>query len=93
MIERSSLKRYDFYKGPSSLGDLWTLNRDQLKMRCALATHRLGWEVRLTAGASFSRSHVCKSETEVFSTSDAWEAEAKSKGWKQADADAGPAKP
>ena len=77
----SPLKRYDYYKGPQRLGELWTLSRSSLTMRCALSTHRLGWELRLTAGASFSRSQVCRSETEVDATSRAWETEARAKGW------------
>jgi hypothetical protein len=50
-------------------------------MRCALSTHRLGWELRLTAGSNFLRSQVCKTQTDVFETSAAWKAEAVSKGW------------
>lgn len=75
------LKRYDFYSGPQALPDAWTLKRGTLTLRCALATHRLGWELRLTAGSNFLRSHVCKSQSEVFETSDAWKKEAETKGW------------
>ena len=75
------LDRYDYYRGPKSLGDEWTVSRDALTMRCALSTHRLGWELRLTAGTNFLRSQVCKTQTEVFETSAAWRAEALSKGW------------
>jgi hypothetical protein len=76
-----TLDRYDFYRGPKSLGDEWTVKRDGLTMRCALATHRLGWELRLTAGSNFLRSQVCKTQKEVFDISAAWKAEALSKGW------------
>lgn len=76
-----TLQRYDYYKGPTALGEMWTLAREKLTMRCALATHRLGWELRLTAGSNFLRSQVCKSEGEVFDTSAAWESEARAKGW------------
>lgn len=81
MTEPSTLRRYDYYQGPRPIGDLWTLTRDALSMRCALSTHRLGWELRLTAGATFLRSQVCKSEPEVFSVSEAWKDEAQLKGW------------
>ena len=77
----AALQKYDYYQGPKSLGDVWTLAKGPLKLRCALATHRLGWELRLTAGANFLRSQVCKSEREVSETQDAWRAEAISKGW------------
>ena len=76
-----TLDRYDYYRGPKALADEWTVSREQLTMRCALSTHRLGWELRLTAGSNFLRSHVCKTQTEVFQTSSAWKAEAISKGW------------
>ena len=77
----SQLKRYEYYRGPQSLGDAWTLSRGALILRCAIATHSLGWELRLTSGQNFLRSQVCKSESEVVSVSDAWVVEAKSKGW------------
>jgi len=75
------LQRYDHYSGPQRLGDLWILHRGALALRCALATHPLGWQLRLTAGSSFSRSQVCKSEREVSDVSAAWQAEANAKGW------------
>jgi hypothetical protein len=76
-----TLDRYDFYRGPKPLDDEWTLTRGQLKLRCALSTHRLGWELRLTAGANLLRTHVCKAQQEVFDTSAAWRSEALSQGW------------
>lgn len=85
------LARYDFYRGPQRLRELWTLSRDALLMRCALSTHRLGWELRLSSGSSFARTQVCRSEREVYEVSDAWRTEAIAKGWKAAPgaADAG----
>jgi hypothetical protein len=50
-------------------------------MRCAVSTHALGWELRLSAGSSFSRSQVCKTQADVFATADTWKTEALSKGW------------
>ena len=81
MDRQSALQKYDYYKGPQKLGDMWTLTRGALTMRCALATHAHGWEIRLTAGSAFSRTHVCKTQTDVFATSDAWKAEAAAQGW------------
>jgi hypothetical protein len=80
-MEPGTLTKYDFYKGPKPIGDMWTLTRGELTMRCAVSTHSLGWELKLTAGASFSRSQVCKTQAEVFATADAWKAEAIGKGW------------
>jgi hypothetical protein len=81
VTEPSGLKRYDYYQGPQALGDLWTATRAGLTLRCACATHRLGWELRLGVGKNVSRTQVCRSETEVFSVSDEWEAEAGRQGW------------
>ena len=79
--DETRLKRYDYYKGPERLGVLWTLTRSSLTMRCSLSTHRLGWQLQLAAGASFSRSEVCRTESDVRATSAAWQEEAKAKGW------------
>jgi hypothetical protein len=81
VINTTDLQRYDYYRGAVLLGDLWMLQRGALKLRCAISTNKLGWELRLTAGQNFLRSQICKSEGEVASVSEAWIAEAKSKGW------------
>lgn len=74
------LQKYDYYKGPQKLGELWTLARGTLTMRCTLATHAHGWELRLGAG-NFSRVEVCRTESDVFGLADGWKAEAQAKGW------------
>jgi hypothetical protein len=81
MNRETGLPRYDYYRGPKALGDMWIMTRGALTMRCALSTHSLGWEIRLTAGASFSRVEVCKTESSVFDRADAWKAEATAQGW------------
>ena len=79
--ESSGLRRYDYYQGPQALGNVWTLQRGAVILRCALATHSLGWELRLVAGKNFIRTQVCKSEQDVTRVSDAWSAEARTKGF------------
>jgi hypothetical protein len=76
-----ALTKYDFYRGPQRLAELWGLRRDRLKLVCALSTHRLGWELRLGAGTNFTRSQVCKSQSEVAEVADKWKAEALRQGW------------
>ncbi|MCC7010042.1 MAG: hypothetical protein IT184_14640 [Acidobacteria bacterium] len=75
------LKRYDFYAGPQRLGDMFALTRGALTLRCAVSTHRLGWELRLTAGSNFLRSKVCTSHGEVSTVAEAWKKEALAQGW------------
>jgi hypothetical protein len=58
--------RYNDYRGAEPLGDVWTLTQGAHAMRCALTTHPLGWKLRLTAGSTFLRSQVCKTEAAVF---------------------------
>jgi hypothetical protein len=77
----SGLRRYDHYRGPEKLPDLWTLKRDQLTLRCTLSTHRLGWEVRVLTGTTTHRQQVCRSETEVQTVSEAWQSQARLQGW------------
>lgn len=75
------LRPYDSYQGAQPLADVWTLHKSRRTMRCALATHRLGWELRLTVGDEFIRSQVCKMERDVFDVSREWRAAAEAKAW------------
>lgn len=75
------LPRYAYYEGPKPIGEIWTLRRDTLTMSCTLATHRLGWELRLTAGRNVVRTQLCTFEADVFTTSQAWRDEAQRQGW------------
>jgi hypothetical protein len=81
MIERGKLQRYSFYAGPRNLGEMWTLTRAPATIVCVLSTHSLGWELRLMNGSRALRTQVCRSESEVFTTSDAWMAQAKATGY------------
>jgi hypothetical protein len=76
-----TLRRYDNFRRSESLGVMWSLTRDGVLLRCDLTTHPLGWELRLVAGTTFSRSQVCKTEAGVFDVAEAWKAEAVEKGW------------
>ena len=81
LMTNSTLTRYDYYHGPKVLADMWTMSRGPVKLRCALSTHSLGWELRLTAASNFLRSQVCKSEAAVSEIAEAWRKEAGEKGW------------
>jgi hypothetical protein len=75
------LQAHDQDLGSLTLGDLWILSRAGLLLRCAVATHPRGWELRLEGVPTFYRSRVCTSEIEVFDVADLWKAEATAKGW------------
>lgn len=80
MDRQTPLPKYDYYKGPQKLPDLWTRSRGTLTMRCAISTHAHGWELKLTAGG-FSRTEICRTQNDVFTVADAWATEAGTKGW------------
>ena len=60
---------------------MWTLTRAPAAIVCLLSTHSLRWELRLMSGAKALRKQVCRSENEVFNTSDAWMVQAKATGY------------
>lgn len=76
-----ALRTYNEFAGIERLADFWVMRQREHVMRCTLSTHPLGWELRLTAGDLFIRSQVCKTQTQVFDTSEAWQKEAILKGW------------
>jgi hypothetical protein len=75
------LQRYESTLGPQQLGEMFTLTREGVTLRCALATHHLGWTLRLIGGSNFFRSQVCRTQDEVFDVAEAWKAEARAQGW------------
>ena len=77
----NDLLSYATHRGPQRLGDVWSLSRGPLTIRCGLSTHPAGWELRLTAGDNSFRSKICETEQEIQTISGAWRAEARAKGW------------
>jgi hypothetical protein len=49
-------------------------------MRCILATHPRGWELRLTADSKTIRSQVCGTPNQVFDRANEWRSDAQVKG-------------
>ena len=81
MSPKSPLQVYEKCHGPKRLGEMWSMSKGPHAIACTLATHPMGWELRLASGDNFFRAQVCKSEATVFETSDAWRAQAAEKGW------------
>ena len=75
------LQRYDWHGGTRPLGDLFVVHKGRREACCALTTHVLGWELRLSAGNDFLQSKVCKTQDEVLETAEAWKAVLIEKGW------------
>lgn len=65
---------------PVELGDAWTLRKGDKVARCILASHELGWELRLMT-SDLLRSQVCRSSEEVLTTDERWKAAMLAKGW------------
>jgi hypothetical protein len=53
-----------------------------LTAECALWTNPLGWELRLVSGKELLQSAVCRSQDEVFDTTEKWKAAMMEKGWR-----------
>ena len=74
-----TLDRYDYYRGQSVGRRVDGITRTTHNaVRAFDAPTRLG--IRLDCRIELLRSHVCKTQAEVFETSSAWKAEAISKG-------------
>ena len=82
MSPPKGLRRYNASHGQEHFADLFALRLDAFEMRCRLSTHPLGWELHLTVGQQLLRSHVCKTESEVFGQMNAWYQDATTKGWR-----------
>lgn len=77
----AGLTPYDPSIGPVEAGNMWTLWKRGLPLRCKVATHHLGWELRQEQGDAMSRTQVCKTQADVFDTADNWRIEAIGRGW------------
>jgi hypothetical protein len=74
-------RRFDSYRGMEPLGPMWTVTKNGRTAACSLATHVLGWELRILLDGELIRSEVCKTEPGVFDTSDGWRRDCEAKGW------------
>ncbi|HEX6213171.1 MAG TPA: hypothetical protein VFZ38_00030 [Vicinamibacterales bacterium] len=58
---------------PTELGHLFRLHKQRgdkrLNAICRLMSHQFGWEVVLDVNGELQRSHVCRSQDEVLTTS------------------------
>jgi hypothetical protein len=77
----TGLARYDPGIGPMEMGDLWVMNKRGIRQRCAVLSHPLGWELRITNGANLVRSQVVKEQPAVFDLADDWKHEYTKCGW------------
>jgi len=76
-----ALRQYDPVRRVEILGDLWTATKKEYTLRVELRTHPMGWELRALVASQMHRTQVCKTETDVETTAQAWRTEATTKGW------------
>ena len=76
-----TLRVYDQHRKVQILGEMWKATRKSHTLRVQLRTHPEGWEVRAFVGLEIHRSIVAKTETDVFTISNQWRAEALARGW------------
>lgn len=77
------LQRSNWHGTPVALGELFILHKNRREAKALLFTHQLGWEVRLIVGAQAEvvQTQVCRTQEEVLSTAEQWNAAMKEKGW------------
>ena len=76
-------QRSDWYGEQQQLSPAWTLFKESKTAQCAVWSHQLGWELRLTIGPEFIQSHVCRSQMELIETQEQWKAAMLTKGWQE----------
>lgn len=67
---------------PFVVGDVFVLTKGARTARCALQTHPLGLELRLTVGSELLQSQVCRSQDDVLNMFEKWRAAMQEKGWR-----------
>ena len=77
------LQRSNWHGTPVALGELFILPKNRREAKALRFTHQLGWEVRLIVGAQAEvvQTQVCRTQEEVLSTAEQWNAAMKEKGW------------
>jgi len=75
------LQRERWSGDPTPAGRQVPTTQDRKSAECQLWSHQLRWELWLIAAGEFLQSQVCRSQDEVFDTSDQWKAAMVAKGW------------
>lgn len=77
------LQRFVWTGEPRDLGDLFTLEKSGRRAVCKLISHQFGWECRLFIGQQEEvvQTQVCRTEADVFDTTENWKAAFQEKGW------------
>jgi hypothetical protein len=79
------LPRPEWNGDPTDLGDCFRLSKEKrgrfMTSVCRLLTHPFGWELFLETNGSLQQSAVCRTEHEVFTTSEEWKTAMVEKGW------------
>src|SRR5262245_45179612 len=79
---RPGLVRYEWRGTPVELANMGELHKTGRRMICKLASHPIGWELRVTIGDELIRSEACRTQERVLDLSDEWRVAAEAKGWK-----------
>jgi hypothetical protein len=76
------LQRHGWTGQPIRLGSMFTVTKGRHTADCELWTHVLGWELRLTSGATLLQSQVCRAQDDVLGTDESWKTAMIGKGWR-----------
>ena len=77
------LQRYDWHGSPIELGELFIVEKNRREAVCKLRSHQFAWELRLFIGSQddIVQPQVCRTQDEVLTTGEQWNASLIEKGW------------
>jgi hypothetical protein len=67
---------------PREQAFVWLLQKGRSRARCALWSHPLGWELRVTINGELLRSQAYREADDVLSDVADWRQQFAAKGWK-----------
>jgi hypothetical protein len=66
---------------PRELATWFEMRKHRKRARCAIWTHLLGWELRLTAANELIQTQVFRDQTALLDAVDEWKTRIREKGW------------
>src|SRR4051812_4069181 len=78
------LQRPNWDGSPVDAGELFVMRKGRREATCKLVTHQFGWEVRLILAppGDVMLRKVCRSQDDVLTTGEQWNAAMIEKGWR-----------
>jgi hypothetical protein len=76
------LQRDEYFTEPRKQGELFLLAKDGRSAICELWSHKLEWELRLTATGETLRTEEFRNQDDVLNAFEQWKSAMQAKGWR-----------